>query len=185
MISHDILSCSGLEENPRAFWWVVVGTVASTTAIVGMLVFVVRIWPRVMDRRRAQVSPQFYTLAVLINLIWSIELFLKSLKNSYSGLWCLRSFQVLSEPPILVKWKGDVWLRPRNGYMKMNSLSNFWHHHFKFLEKFAMKFILCSCFWAKHLPFISPNWGFNTTWCSLNIINCQKGGETPYQNMRF
>jgi len=45
---------SGLEENPRAFWWVVVGTVASTVAIVGMLVFVVRIWPRVMDRRRAQ-----------------------------------------------------------------------------------------------------------------------------------
>ena len=52
----SVLCCSGLEEDPRAFWWVVLGSIGTTFATGTFLVFLVRTWPRVIDRRRAQVS---------------------------------------------------------------------------------------------------------------------------------
>lgn len=45
---------SGVEDNPRGFWWVVVGSIGATFATGTFLLFLVRIWPRVIDRRRAQ-----------------------------------------------------------------------------------------------------------------------------------
>ncbi|KAG0592720.1 hypothetical protein M758_1G268200 [Ceratodon purpureus] len=44
----------GWEENSSAFWWVVFGSMGTTFALGTFLVFVVRVWPRVIDRRRAR-----------------------------------------------------------------------------------------------------------------------------------
>ncbi|XP_024372149.1 magnesium transporter MRS2-7 isoform X3 [Physcomitrium patens] len=43
-----------LENSPTAFWWVVVGSMGTTFLLGAFLLYLVRIRPRVMDRRRAR-----------------------------------------------------------------------------------------------------------------------------------
>lgn len=45
---------TGLEEHESAFWWVVFGSMGTTFALGAFLVFLVRVHPRVIDRRRAR-----------------------------------------------------------------------------------------------------------------------------------
>lgn len=99
-------------------------------------------------------------------------------------------FNLVSEPPLLVRWSGSVWLWPRDGFIRMNSSSNFWEHHFRGLQKFdvwLISFLYKLSFGQSCTPllhFTKPGC-FGDTYCSLNSINGQKWGETPHQNMIF
>ena len=129
--------------------------------------------------------------------IWStipIKLSLKSLKNSvfrkfrptFDILEWLRSVQVVSKPPILVEWRGGVWLWPEDRYIKMNSLSNFWERHFRCLQKFAVFLNSHLSIEVKHLPFIPLKFGLQTPLEHfLIILKFQNWAKTPYQTMSF
>ena len=125
----------------------------------------------------------------------SVEPSFKSLKTSCFGRefcsvfdnWKCLSVQVVSEHPSLVKWRVSIWLWPKDSYIKMNFMENFQGTY-----NGAFESLTSSLFYnrllakVKHLHFKSPSSGVPTPLeRSLNIINCQKWSENPFQNMSF
>ena len=156
------------------------------------------LWFSHMDFMAHLISKESVSISAM-KFVPTLELSWKPLKNSCFGrefrptfdiVECLRSVQVVLETPILVKQRGDVWLWTSFVHIKMNSLSNFGEHHLRCLQKFAMKVIFIEPFfgWSQMPPLHStiPLYlGVPKPLEHSNIIRCQRGDETPYQNKSF
>ena len=126
----------------------------------------------------------------------SVEPSFKSLKTScfkrefcsvFDNWKCLRSVQVVSEPPILLKWRESFDFGQKTAIKQWIS--------WKTLKAPIM--VLSKVWWVHYL--ITVSWPRSNTSTSnhqargfqhhfersLNIINCRKWSETPFQNMSF
>lgn len=76
------------------FWWVITGTTATTFTLCCTLVFLFRIWPRIIDKRRARVSVLFTDTSLSVRpyfhkptvIVCSLSLLIPSIESQSGHL---------------------------------------------------------------------------------------------------
>ena len=97
-------------------------------------------------------------------------------RGSWAYKWC-RNLQFWWQ-------RGKAFVFGQDDYIKMNFMVNFWSHLKWCFQKFDKEFHSYTA--VKRLPFNSPKLRVLTPLeCSLNVINCQKWGKTPYESISF
>ena len=89
------------------------------------------------------------------------------------------------------KWKGWVWLRPKDGYIRIKFMVNFWRRLKWCSRKFDKEFIfIWPSFWQSQTPplHFTGSEVFDTTWALLKyykMSNLKSGAKLPTKTRGF